>query len=35
MRTYRKRAGFSQDDVAILLGDHSGTAVSRLERFRR
>jgi transcriptional regulator with XRE-family HTH domain len=35
LRTHRKRAGLSQDDVAVLLGGHSGAAVSRLERFRR
>jgi transcriptional regulator with XRE-family HTH domain len=35
LRTHRKRAGLSQDDVAALLGGHSGAAVSRLERFRR
>ncbi len=35
LRTYRKRAGFSQDDVAALLGGHSGAKVCRLERVRR
>lgn len=35
LRTYRRRAGFSQDDVALLLGGHSGAKVSRLEKFRR
>lgn len=35
LRTYRKRAGFSQDEVAFLLGCESGTKVSRYERFNR
>ncbi len=35
LRTYRKRAGLSQDDVASLLGGHSGAKVCRLERVRR
>lgn len=34
-RTYRKRSGFSQDEVAFLLGNQSGTRVSRYERFAR
>lgn len=35
LRTYRKRTGLSQDEVAFLLGCHSGTLVSRYERFAR
>ena len=35
LRTYRKRAGFSQDEVAFLLGCQSGTKVSRYERLNR
>lgn len=35
LRTYRKRAGFSQDEIAYLLGAKSGTKTSRYERFRR
>jgi transcriptional regulator with XRE-family HTH domain len=35
LRMYRKRAGFSQDEVAYLLGAKSGTITSRYERFRR
>lgn len=35
LRTYRRRAGFSQDEVAYLLGAKSGTKTSRYERFRR
>ncbi len=35
LRTYRKRAGFSQDEVAYLLGCQSGAKVSRYERFAR
>jgi transcriptional regulator with XRE-family HTH domain len=35
LRTYRRRAGFSQDEVAYLLGAASGTKTSRYERFRR
>ena len=35
LRTYRKRAGLSQDEVAFLLGSRSGTKVSRYELFRR
>ena len=31
LRTYRKRTGFSQEEVAFLLGTMSGTAVSRHE----
>lgn len=35
LRTYRKRAGLSQDEVAYLLGCQSGAKVSRYERFAR
>jgi transcriptional regulator with XRE-family HTH domain len=35
LRTYRKRTGLSQDEVAFLLGSQSGTKVSRYERFAR
>ena len=35
LRTYRKRSGLSQDEVAFLLGCQSGTKVSRYERFNR
>jgi transcriptional regulator with XRE-family HTH domain len=31
LRTYRKRAGLSQAEVAFLLGCHSGAKVSRYE----
>lgn len=35
LRTYRKRSGLSQDEVAFLLGCKNGTKVSRYERFAR
>lgn len=35
LRTYRKRAGLSQDEVAFLLGCQNGTKVSRYENFAR
>jgi transcriptional regulator with XRE-family HTH domain len=35
LRTYRKRAGLSQDEMAFLLGCKSGTKVSRYEQFNR
>ena len=35
LRMHRKRAGFSQREVAILLGIQSAAQVSRYERFRR
>ena len=35
LRTYRKRAGFSQDEMAYLLGTQDGTRTSRYERFAR
>jgi transcriptional regulator with XRE-family HTH domain len=35
LRTYRKRAGLSQEEMAFLLGCRSGTKVSRYECFAR
>ncbi|HQU07582.1 MAG TPA: helix-turn-helix transcriptional regulator [Candidatus Paceibacterota bacterium] len=35
IRAYRKRAGLSQDELALLLGCRSGTKVSRYERHAR
>jgi len=35
LKTHRKRAGFSQDDIAFLIGMSDGTKVSRYERRRR
>ena len=35
LRTYRKRSGFSQDEIAFLLGNQSGAKVSRYERRAR
>jgi transcriptional regulator with XRE-family HTH domain len=35
LRTYRKRSGLSQDEVAFLLGCQTGTKVSRYERSGR
>jgi transcriptional regulator with XRE-family HTH domain len=35
LRTYRKRTGLSQDEVAFLLGRQHGTKVSRYERNTR
>jgi transcriptional regulator with XRE-family HTH domain len=35
LRTYRKRVGFSQADVAFLLGCARGSKVSRYERCAR
>ena len=36
LKTYRRRSGFSQDEVAFLLGSASGQKVSRYEhRVRR
>ena len=35
LRTYRKRNGLSQDEMAFLLGCQSGTKVSRYERSGR
>ncbi len=35
LRTYRKRSGLSQDEVAFLLGSGSGAKVSRYEHSAR
>jgi transcriptional regulator with XRE-family HTH domain len=35
LRTYRKRIGLSQEDLAFLLGCRSGAKVCRYERFSR
>lgn len=35
LRAHRKRAGFSQAEIAFLLGCRSSAKVSRYERFRR
>lgn len=35
LRTYRKRAGFTQNEIAFLLGCKSGTKLSRYEQFNR
>jgi transcriptional regulator with XRE-family HTH domain len=35
LRTYRKRLGFSQDEIAFLLECKSGAKVSRYEHFGR
>ena len=35
LRTFRKRAYLTQDEMAFLLGTASGTRVSRYEQFRR
>ena len=35
LKTHRKRAGLSQDEVAFLLGYQSGSRVSRYESFDR
>jgi transcriptional regulator with XRE-family HTH domain len=35
LRTYRKRSGLTQDEVAFLLGCQSGAKVSRFERLAR
>ena len=35
LRTYRKRSGFSQREIAMLLGTHDGSKVSHYERFLR
>jgi transcriptional regulator with XRE-family HTH domain len=35
LKSYRKRSGLSQDEVAFLLGCASGAKVSRYERFAR
>jgi transcriptional regulator with XRE-family HTH domain len=35
LRTYRKRAGFSQEEVACLLGARAGACPARHEAFVR
>jgi transcriptional regulator with XRE-family HTH domain len=35
LRTYRKRNGLTQDEMAFLLGGQSGSKVSRFERLAR
>ncbi len=35
LRTFRRRSGFSQQEIALLLGTSSGTKVSRYEGFKR
>jgi len=35
LRTYRKRGGLTQDEMAFLLGCQSGTKISRFERLAR
>lgn len=35
LRTERKRKGFSQEDIAFLLGCQNGSVVSRFERLAR
>ena len=35
LRSFRKRFGLSQDDVAFLLGTESGAKICRYERFTR
>jgi transcriptional regulator with XRE-family HTH domain len=35
VRTYRKRTGLTQEDVAFLLGVNSGTKLSHYERLHR
>lgn len=35
LHTYRRRLGFSQDEIAFLLGGHTDTTVSRHERLSR
>jgi len=35
IRTYRKRAGLTQGEVAFLLGSKSGARISRHERFKQ
>jgi len=35
LRTFRRRAGLSQEDVALLLGCTNGSKVSRYEQFAR
>lgn len=35
LRTYRKRAGFTQDEMAFLFGCKSSAKILKYERFRR
>jgi DNA-binding XRE family transcriptional regulator len=35
LKTYRKRAGISQQEMDYLLGGHGGTRTSRYEHFKR
>jgi transcriptional regulator with XRE-family HTH domain len=35
LRTHRRRHGFTQEEIALLLGASSDTKVSRYESFRR
>ncbi len=35
LRTFRRKSGLSQAEVAFLLGSESGSRVSRYERFHR
>ena len=35
LRTYRRRAGLTQEEVAFLLGSESGTSISRYEHHSR
>lgn len=35
LRTYRKRFGLTQDEVAYLLGCQNGAMISRYEHYRR
>ena len=35
MRTFRRRTGFTQSELAFLIGCSSGTQISRYERLRR
>jgi transcriptional regulator with XRE-family HTH domain len=35
VKAYRRRLGLAQSDMALLLGDHSASRVSRYERGRR
>ncbi|MBV8543912.1 MAG: helix-turn-helix transcriptional regulator [Acidobacteria bacterium] len=35
VKAYRRRLGFAQSDMAVLLGDRSTSRVSRYERGRR
>jgi transcriptional regulator with XRE-family HTH domain len=35
LRTYRRRSGLTQQDVAFLIGSESGTQISRYEKRRR